>query len=1613
MSDTKDIELLETIELRFGLADSKQKVENHVNSFLVPLLYKLETKSKEVQSKGIGEIGSEGKDQIRSVKLDSKISSVYLLGILRDFFLFSPHSSSEESTIYPGLSVNLVAALTNGKKSSWANGGKTLIDFKKGVFDFLNDSTVFKDANCENERFIALMCASCDTINYDVASSATESIKKLDPLDYENTSLVRQFMNLYLGEKSDYLINESKDPCSPKLKNIIMKHLSKSVLAAQMFPDWIKIIFDCLFGKDSSESLKTSGVVFMRWVSQKSPLEQLRSSGPLLFQAIKKVLGIGANEEGLAIKNTRSHEILRMNTYNSWTTLITRVPFLFDSDISILHQTISVAEKESSNIKSNSQETIYKLGVSFFKKFADDISSTDKTLDILQNVIENSTSSQIKLTVLRILTDGPSFSNTRVKLIAMLGFCDSDSQVIQSSLACLNMDPNSLKIVFSPTNQIETSESLNSYYLSLPKVYHWIIAFLNFLINNNTEYKNNKDSFTSNIDKLTSILSNYSDFNLASSFHPKIIEPLMLFTTQLFILQGLFSIIRGIDNPLKNSKVEIKWIEDNTEFTKKEAEKLIINFSKPNSFVYLIFENPTVRLALYLSLKNLELEAGSSEPLQLLSKIPLLSLLNIKKYKEISNTISMSEQLEKGNEISSRFFKIVSELGPTKIHEFVMSDFSFISNCVLNSNSFKSQKNLSQGIAISLMTIWNFYLLKNTDFHSLFSISMPFKETEEVFLLASRLAENLKNNSELKSNRIFEKSVLTKTIGTLLLSATVLSRLQCLFIAYPVDSSVENISKIISSTKDSIDSIKSLLHYIFKEIYTAKVVNLGSESDMTPLLSSACICVRELGIFGNLNSFPISSSEISEIPTGKNIDGQISYYLFELIKSGKCSFSEINPLCQAICGISFGTESRDIDNAGDSGEADDLSLYSLKMFRDLCSSDKKVLKTFDTQLLISEIIPLVASKWDCLCSTFLYNGSLHFGFDKLNSLGVYSTSSNAVCWKWILKDALPSMAISQKVTERFAAATWAGSIALECSGLELMNDNCVSLHRIMCSLLLDSDEMVQSVAGKAISLIFESCSVPKDKDLMINDLIRALGSRRTLLLSNPNVSDVSTGLRNQLIPNSQPDPTNNDSPRQTENLTRARPNPKSIISLTYYTILDLANEIGYPQLFYHLVVLAGHSIQTSINFGLSSYSVKSVSNAIEVSNRFSSVLTPNLFFLCFNVNPAIAKSMNSIWNSLFNTAPPNNAYSISNGNFTYPVCSPIIIKNWESISKKCISNMGSSDWKIRQSSCSAMTFALSFSGNLVVNNDFISSIWKLSLRLLDDIKDSVRLEALTFCNSLAAATMIWCEESLIIPDKEDILSPKRYKTIDRTLSDNETNHTNSDSTISIVIQLMIDTGLASPAEDVRKFTLSFLNKLSHLKSIRPYSGVLVLKYLECLSDLEDQTLNYISQNASNWEISKHELDSFRLSSTKSSPTMVTLEKFLSYMTVDQMDEFVPQLCNIITRGIGLPTRTGTARVIVNLAASYPDIIREYSLTISRSILSVIKNSYGVEMYSWASAIAYTSPFLELNSFEKLTNILFKLFFSKDNNYFIFIFIFIFIFRRKFEASSSNNFIPNL
>jgi proteasome component ECM29 len=113
------------------------------------------------------------------------------------------------------------------------------------------------------------------------------------------------------------------------------------------------------------------------------------------------------------------------------------------------------------------------------------------------------------------------------------------------------------------------------------------------------------------------------------------------------------------------------------------------------------------------------------------------------------------------------------------------------------------------------------------------------------------------------------------------------------------------------------------------------------------------------------------------------------------------------------------------------------------------------------------------------------------------------------------------------------------------------------------------------------------------------------------------------------------------------------------------------------------------------------------------------------------------------------------------------------------------------------------------------------------------------------------------------------------------------------------------------------------------------------------------------------------LDSKRLSAAKSSPIMEAIDQCCQYINAEILTSFVPKLCVIIKKGVGLPTRAGTARLIYILVLKLSPELTPHADTILKALTVAIHDRNPIVRKSFSTATGYICKLASHDAIEKL------------------------------------------
>lgn len=168
----------------------------------------------------------------------------------------------------------------------------------------------------------------------------------------------------------------------------------------------------------------------------------------------------------------------------------------------------------------------------------------------------------------------------------------------------------------------------------------------------------------------------------------------------------------------------------------------------------------------------------------------------------------------------------------------------------------------------------------------------------------------------------------------------------------------------------------------------------------------------------------------------------------------------------------------------------------------------------------------------------------------------------------------------------------------------------------------------------------------------------------------------------------------------------------------------------------------------------------------------------------------------------------------------------------------------------------------------------------------------------------------------------------------RSLEAADSSSQKADAMLKEVLPFLLSpSGLESNAKEVRLFailTLLQIIKSSNGKTLRPFIPNIIDHLLALLSALEPEQVNYLHLNAGQYNLTTQEIDDARLKSVRSSPMMEAIERCLDFLDEETMAKLCPNLENAIKTAIGLPSKVGSARVLVSLSTKHNYIFKKYA-----------------------------------------------------------------------------------
>jgi len=484
---------------------------------------------------------------------------------------------------------------------------------------------------------------------------------------------------------------------------------------------------------------------------------------------------------------------------------------------------------------------------------------------------------------------------------------------------------------------------------------------------------------------------------------------------------------------------------------------------------------------------------------------------------------------------------------------------------------------------------------------------------------------------------------------------------------------------------------------------------------------------------------------------------------------------------------------------------------------------------------------------------------------------------------------------------RQAACVWLLAVVSKCSRYSEVQSHIMHIQDAFISLLSESDELTQDIASRGLGIVYESCD-SEQKQSLVTALVDTLmtGRRKRIEVSEDTA----------LFPEGALGKT-----------------PEGQNMSTYKELCAIANDLNQPDLIYKFLHLANHHATWNTKRGAAVGFSTVVKQAGDQLAPYLDKILPKLYRYQFDPSPRIQLAMSSIWNSLVTDNQK------------------MVTKYMKPILDDLLKNLTNNQWRIRESSCHAVTDLLRGRPLDDIVED-LPAVWETCFRVRDDIKESVRTAAETTLKTLSRASIKLC----------DVQNGKV-----------------GEEATGLILSCLLKSGVTSPVPEVRAVALSTIVKISKSagKLLKPHVSLLVVSLLESVTTLEPQMMNYLSLHAAASQAAAEKLDAARMAAYKVSPMMEVVSMSVQYVDDTVLPELVPRLTELIRAGVGLGTKAGCASFIIAITRHCPLDLAQYTGKLLAALVNGLSDRNAGVRRSYALAIGCLVKIAKDSSVERL------------------------------------------
>ncbi|XP_049865676.1 proteasome adapter and scaffold protein ECM29 [Pectinophora gossypiella] len=276
---------------------------------------------------------------------------------------------------------------------------------------------------------------------------------------------------------------------------------------------------------------------------------------------------------------------------------------------------------------------------------------------------------------------------------------------------------------------------------------------------------------------------------------------------------------------------------------------------------------------------------------------------------------------------------------------------------------------------------------------------------------------------------------------------------------------------------------------------------------------------------------------------------------------------------------------------------------------------------------------------------------------------------------------------------RQATSIWLLALLKNCPDREPIKNKLQELQDIFMDYLSENSEIVQDVASKGLSLVYQN-SDEESKQVLVNQIIEQLTSgKRAVTQVTEDTKIFEEGQLGKA-------PTGG-------NLS------------TYKELCSLASDLNQPDLLYKFMHLAHHNSvwnsKKGAAFGFHSIALQA---GAQLADHLPKIV-PRLYRYRFDPTPRIQNSMCSIWDAIV------------------PDTMATVQKYHKEILDDLVLNLTSGQWRVRMSSCYALADLLRAAKSIHESLHQLPTIWTVLFRVMDDVHEGTRMAAATTATTLS------------------------------------------------------------------------------------------------------------------------------------------------------------------------------------------------------------------------------------------------------------------------------------